>query len=82
MASSTSSFRISDAMKASLEDTAQRMNKGKNWIVNEAIKEYLDRHNQDWLRAEARRQSTLASHKKWKDEKFWEKLAAETWDDE
>jgi hypothetical protein len=81
MASSTSSFRIPDDLKASLEETALRMHRGKNWIINQALKEYLDRHNQDWLRAEARRQSLLASKKKWKDEEFWEKIAAETWND-
>ncbi|HEY7338916.1 MAG TPA: ribbon-helix-helix protein, CopG family [Bryobacteraceae bacterium] len=81
MASSTSSFRITDELKAQLEATAHRMNKGKNRIINEALKEYLDRHNPEWLRAEARRQSLLASKHKWKDEEFWEKLGAETWDE-
>ena len=48
------------------------MNKGKNWIIKQALAEYLQRHNMDLLRAEARRQSIAASKKKWKDEKFWD----------
>ena len=57
------------------------MNKGKNWIINQALREYLDRHNHEGLRAEARRQSILASRKKWKDEELWEEAIAEVWND-
>lgn len=57
------------------------MNKGKNWIINQAVTEYLDRHNQDALRGEARRQSILASKREWRDEGFWEKIAAENLDE-
>ena len=81
MASSTSSFRISDELKSRLEDAAHRMNKGKNWILNRALEEYLERHSRAALRAEARRQSLLASRRRWKDEKFWAKAAAEVWSD-
>lgn len=81
VASSTSSFRIPNDLKASLEETAVRLNRGKNWIINQALREYLERHNEDWLRAEARRQSLLASKKKWKDEELWEQALAEVWDD-
>ena len=79
MAPSTSSFRISDELKFRLEEAARRMNKGKNWIINRALEEYLERHNQTELRKEARRQSLLASRKGWKDEAFWERAAAEVW---
>jgi hypothetical protein len=72
---------MSSELKARLEGTAKRMKKRKNWIINQALREYLDRHNQDWLRAEARRQSLLASKKKWKDEESWEQAIAEVWDD-
>lgn len=58
------------------------MSKGKNWIIKQALKEYLDRHSQDQLRAEARRQSLLASKKKYKDAKLWEDAASEVWDAE
>jgi hypothetical protein len=57
------------------------MGKGKNWIIRQALAEYLQRHNLDLLRAEARRQSIAASKKKWKDAKLWEGALAEVWDD-
>ena len=78
--SSTTSIRIPDDLKDRLESTARRMNKGKNWIIKEALAEYLQRHNMDLLRAEARRQSIEASKKKWKDAKLWEEAVAEVWD--
>ena len=56
------------------------MSKGKNWIIKQALSEYLQRHDMDLLRAEARRQSIAASKKKWKDAKLWEEAAAEVWD--
>jgi predicted transcriptional regulator len=80
VASSTTSVRIPDDLKDRLESTARRMNKGKNWIIKEALAEYLQRHNMDLLRAEARRQSIAASKKKWKDAKLWEEAVAEVWD--
>ena len=82
VASSTTSIRIPDDLKDRLESTARQMNKGKNWIIKQALAEYLQRHNMDVLRAEARRQSIAASKKKWKDERFWNRIAAEVWDDE
>lgn len=81
VASSTSSFRISDQLKARLDEAALRLKKGKNWIINQALDEYLSRNSLEALRVEARRQSLLASKKRWKDEKFWEKAAAEVWND-
>ncbi len=80
VASSTTSIRIPDDLKLSLEKTARRMSKGKNWIIKQALGEYLRRHNTDLLRAEARRQSLLASKKRWKDAKLWEETSAEVWD--
>ena len=82
MASSTTSIRLPDEIRSSLESASRRMSKGKNWIIKQALKEYLDRHSQDQLRSEARRQSLLASKRKWKDEKLWEHAAAEVWDAE
>jgi predicted transcriptional regulator len=81
MASSTSSFRIPDELKLRLEATARRMNKGKNWILNRALEEYLERHGRESLAAEARRQSLLAAKRPWKDQQAWEDVAAETWNE-
>ena len=80
VASSTTSIRIPDDLKVRLDSTARRMNKGKNWIIKQALAEYLQRHNIELLQAEARRQSMAASKKKWKDAKLWEGAAAEVWD--
>ena len=82
VASSTTSIRIPDDLKLSLEKTSRRLNKGKNWIIKQALAEYLQRHNMDLLRAEARWQSIAASKKKWKDAKLWQQAAAEVWDAE
>jgi predicted DNA-binding protein len=81
VASSTSSFRVSDGLKARLEEASRRMKKGKNRILTEALLEYLDRHTQDSLRAEARRQSLIASRTKWRDQDAWEQAVAETWNE-
>lgn len=79
--SSTSSFRISHELKARLESAARTMKKRKNWILNRALEEYLDRHSRTHLAREARRQSLLASRTQWKDEELWARTAAETWDE-
>jgi predicted transcriptional regulator len=81
VASSTSSFRIPDELKVRLDKVADQTKKGKNWIIRRALEEYLERHSQEALRAEARRQSLAASTRKWKDEEFWEKIASETWNE-
>lgn len=81
MASSTSSFRISGELRFRLEEAARRLSKGKNWIINQAIEEYLDRHGRTKLREEARRQSLLAGRKPSKDAARWEKAAGEAWNE-
>ena len=81
MASTTSSFRISDELRLRLDEAARRLNKGKNWIVKQALEEYLAHHSRTNLRDEARRQSLLASQKPWKAAQLWEKAGAETWRD-
>lgn len=60
---------------------ARRLSKRKNWIVNRALEEYLDRHSRTKLRQEARRQSLAASRRAWKDQAMWEKAAGEVWHD-
>ena len=81
MGSSTSSFRLSDELKARIEEASRRMKKGKNRILTDAIREYLDRHSQDSLREEGRRQSLIASCANWKDQDAWERAVAEAWND-
>jgi predicted DNA-binding protein len=71
MSSTTSSFRIGDELRARFESAASQSGKGKNWILNQALREYLDRMREDSLAAEARRQSLLACGKTTPEERFW-----------
>ena len=70
MRSTTSSYRIPEDLRVRLEHTARQLKKGKNWVINRAIEEYLDRIHPDCLAAEARRQSLLASSVVTADEDF------------
>lgn len=71
MSSTTSSFRISDELRVRFEAAARQTGKGKNWILNQALREYLERMRERSLVAEARRQSLLASGRTTPDERFW-----------
>ena len=71
MSSTTSSFRISDELRARFESAASQSGKGKNWILNQALREYLERMREDSLAVEARRQSLLACGKATPEERFW-----------
>jgi predicted DNA-binding protein len=71
MSSSTSSFRISDELRARFEAAASASGKGKNWILNQALREYLERMRAESLATEARRQSLLASGKPTPEAEFW-----------
>ena len=61
-----------------MERTARNLKRAKNWILNRALEEYLNREDVEALSAEARRQSLLASGTKTEDERFWEKHADTT----
>jgi predicted transcriptional regulator len=56
----TSSIRVPGALQNRLERTAKRLKKGRNWIINQALDEYLRKLDREALVAEARRQSLLA----------------------
>lgn len=71
MKSSTSSFRISNELRAKLDEAARRLKRGKNAIIVEALQEYLDKVNYQRFLQEARRQSVLASAVSNEDEEFW-----------
>jgi len=71
MSSTTSSFRISDELRIHLESAVSQLGKGKNWILNQALREYLDRMREDSLAAEARRQSLVACGQATPEEQFW-----------
>ncbi|HKW96672.1 MAG TPA: ribbon-helix-helix protein, CopG family [Bryobacteraceae bacterium] len=75
MKSTTSSFRISEELRLRLDRTARHLGKGKNWVINRALEEYLEKTGRDALAAEAKRQSLLASGAITEDETFWQKRA-------
>jgi predicted DNA-binding protein len=74
MPTSISSVRISDELRGRLERTARYLKKGKSWVINQALDEYLRKVDRDTLAVEARRQSLLASSVEAKEHnEFWEK---------
>jgi predicted DNA-binding protein len=73
-----SSFRISEQLRLRLDRTARHLGKGKNWIMNRALEEYLTKTGQEALAAEAKRQSIVASGVIREDEKSWQKRADST----
>lgn len=77
MKSTTSSFRIPEDLRIRLEETSRYLKKGKNWIINRALEEYLAKNRLGALAAEARRQSLLASAVTTEVEKFWQDEADE-----
>jgi predicted DNA-binding protein len=83
MASSTTSFRISDDLRLRLEETARYTGKTKNSIVSEALEEYLKSTNYAAIAAEARRQSLAASAASAPEDEAWlDAMAADAWSEE
>ena len=69
----TTSIRIPVELRHLLEQTARRLNRGKNWIIVQALREYLAKVGHENLREEARRQSLLASQQQTEEEEAWER---------
>lgn len=44
---SVTSVRIQDDLKEPLEDLAKKLNRSKNWLINEAVKQYISRQESD-----------------------------------
>lgn len=59
----TSRVRMSLGLRKRLEQTARTLKRWKNWIITQAIEEYLQKWHMAALAAEARRQSMLVSAK-------------------
>lgn len=66
------SFRLKPEVKQQLEYVARVLHRRKNWIITQALQEYLNALNSQVLQEEARRQSLLASRAANQDEKLWE----------
>ncbi len=75
MPSRTFSCRISDELRARLDEAAKQTGQRKNSIITKALEEYLDRHYRAKIASEARRQSLLASREETLEERLWSEQA-------
>lgn len=66
------SLRLSPDLKAQLEQAAQTLHRGKNWIIVQALQDYLTKVGDRFLIEEARRQSLIASKHTCKEIAVWE----------
>jgi RHH-type rel operon transcriptional repressor/antitoxin RelB len=72
--------RLDDDLEKRLASVARTQGRSKSDIAREAVRRYVDRHDEAYI-AEARRQSLRAAERGWTlDEEAWEALAA-SWDD-
>ena len=55
--STTTSIRLPDDLRSQLDAAAESLHRGKNWVIVQALREYLARMQRDALAQEARRQS-------------------------
>ncbi len=62
-ASVTTSIRLSPELRRELERKARSTKRGKNWVVKEALEQYLLGSSHDTLREAARQQSERASQR-------------------
>lgn len=53
------SVRVPDDMLSRLESTAARLRRSKGWIINDALREYLEREEQRVQRLEETRQALV-----------------------
>ena len=57
MAMSTTSVRLQPDVEIALEATSNQLGRSKGWVINEALREYIARHDE----AQHRWQQTLAA---------------------
>ncbi|MBA4136460.1 MAG: hypothetical protein C0518_04000 [Opitutus sp.] len=70
-ASKTTSVRLPPHLSRELARRARATKRGKNWVIKEALEQYLLGSANDRLRDEARRQSLLVSKHPNPDEAAW-----------
>jgi predicted DNA-binding protein len=68
----TTSIRLEVSLSQKLERVAQNLHRGKNWIISEAVRKYLEQLESPDLVQEARRQSLLIKKQKDLDADIWE----------
>ena len=77
LVSQTFSIRASEELLERLGDFARQTNRRRNSVIVRAIEDYLDLNETELLRAEARRQSLLASKQTHPEDEAWPELAAD-----
>ncbi len=68
----TTSIRLELGLSKKLEKAAHNLHRGKNWLISEAIRRYLEQLENTSLVQEARKQSLLVSNQKNADDDLWE----------
>ena len=69
----TTSIRLTPELRQQLDYLSHSLHRGKNWIVIQALQEFINRKSSTILLKEAKRQSLLASQYEInEDEKIWE----------
>ncbi|WP_267257029.1 CopG family ribbon-helix-helix protein [Coxiella endosymbiont of Ornithodoros maritimus] len=76
------SIRLPPALKDQLDRAASVLHRGKNWIIVQALQDYLGKVDDRFLVKEARRQSIMASQGYSNEERDWENnLDLRDWED-
>lgn len=70
-ASKTTSIRLPAELSRELARRARLAKRGKNWVIKEALEQYLLGSADDRLRQECREQSIRVSRQENPDEKAW-----------
>jgi predicted DNA-binding protein len=68
----TTSIRLELSLSRKLEKVAHNLHRGKNWLISEAVRRYLEQLENTTLVQEARKQSLLVSKQKNMDYDIWE----------
>ena len=68
----TTSIRLEVSLSKKLEKAAHNLHRGKNWLISEAVRRYLEQLENPNLVQEARKQSLLVSEQKNQDADLWE----------
>lgn len=74
MQNPTTSIRLPQKLRDELELASQNLHRGKNWIIKQALEEYLAKLSSEaaTLSEKAHHQSILASKKMNEDDVIWE----------
>lgn len=68
----TTSIRLESSLNKKLEKASHNLHRGKNWLISEAVRMYLEQLENPNLVQEARKQSLLVSKLKNLDSDLWE----------